>query len=57
MMVIGAVFVLMYLLDRTHLIAFVRVPVGYLVLIVVGALLAIRFGLRRLMRGAPEKTG
>ena len=57
MMVISAVFVLMYLLDRTHLIAFVRVPVGYLVLIVVGALLAIRFGLRRLMHGASDKPG
>jgi hypothetical protein len=56
-MVIGAVFVLMYLLDRTHLIAFVRIPVGYLVLIVVGALLAIRFGLRRLVHGAPNKPG
>jgi hypothetical protein len=49
MMMIGGIFVLMYLLDRTHIVAFVRLPVGYLVLIVVGMLLAIRFGFRRLV--------
>ena len=49
MMTIGAVFVLMYLLDRTQLIAFVRVPVQYLVLIVVGLLIALRFGFKRLI--------
>jgi hypothetical protein len=51
MMMIGAVIVLMYLLDRTRIIAFVRLPVGYLVLIVVGMLLAIRFGFRQLVGG------
>ena len=50
MMTIGAVFALMYLLDRTHIIAFVRVPVQYLVLIVVGLLLVFRFGFRELIR-------
>lgn len=49
MMTIGAVFVLMYLLDRTHLIAFVMVPVQYLILIVVGLLLVFRFGFRQLI--------
>lgn len=49
MMTIGAVFVLMYLLDRTHLIAFVRVPVQYLVLIVVGLLVVLRFGFKQLI--------
>lgn len=49
MLMIGAVFVLMYLLDRTHLIAFVNVPVQYLVLIVVGLLLAFRYGFRQLI--------
>ena len=49
MLAIGAVFALMYLLDRTHLIAFVRVPVLYLVLIVVGLLLAIRYSSRQLL--------
>lgn len=49
MMTIGAVFVLMYLLDRTQLIAFVRVPVQYLVLIVVGLLIALRFGFKQLI--------
>ena len=49
MMTIGAVFALMYLLDRTHLIAFVMVPVQYLLLIVVGLLLVFRFGVRQLI--------
>lgn len=49
MLTIGAVFVLMYLLDRTHLIAFVRVPVQYLILIVVGLLLVFRYGFRQLI--------
>ncbi len=49
MMTIGAVFILMYLLDRTHLIAFVRVPVQYLVLIVVGLLVVLRFGFKQLI--------
>lgn len=48
-MTIGAVFLLMYLLDRTHLIAFVMVPVQYLLLIVVGLLLVFRFGFRQLI--------
>lgn len=49
MLMIGAVIVLMYILDRTHLVAFVNVPVQYLVLILVGLLLAFRFGFRRLI--------
>lgn len=49
MMTIGAVFGLMYLLDRTHLIAFVSVPVQYLLLIVVGLLLLLRFGFKQLL--------
>ncbi|TNE54293.1 MAG: hypothetical protein EP344_14425 [Bacteroidetes bacterium] len=49
MVTIGAVFVLMYILDRTHLIAFVRLPVQYLVLIVVGTLLVVRYGFRQLV--------
>ncbi|HNE28169.1 MAG TPA: hypothetical protein PLW66_03330 [Saprospiraceae bacterium] len=49
MLMIGAVFVLMYLLDRTHLIAFVNVPVQYLILIVAGLLLAFRYGFRQLI--------
>ena len=49
MMTIGAVFVLMYLLDRTHLIAFVQVPVQYLLLIVIGLLLVFRYGFRQLV--------
>lgn len=49
MLTIGAVFVLMYLLDRTHLVAFVRVPVQYLILIVIGLLLVFRYGFRQLI--------
>lgn len=49
MMMIAAIIVLMYLLDRTHLIAFVNVPVQYLILIVVGLLVAFRFGLKQLI--------
>jgi hypothetical protein len=49
MMAIGSIFALMFLLDRTHLIAFVRVPVQYLVLIVVGLLLVFRYGFRQLL--------
>ena len=49
MMMIAAVFVLMYFLDRLHLIAWVNVPVQYLLLIVAGLLLAFRFGLKQLI--------
>lgn len=49
MMMIASVFVLMYFIDRTHLIAFVQVPVGYLLLIVGGMLLLFRYGLKQLM--------
>lgn len=49
MMMIAAVFVLMYFLDRIHLIAWVNVPVHYLLLIVVGLLLTFRFGLKQLI--------
>ena len=37
------------LLDRTHLIAFVRVPVHILILIVVGALLVFRYSFKKLL--------
>lgn len=46
MMMIFTVFVLMYFLDRLHLIAWVNVPVQYLLLIVAGLLLAFRFALK-----------
>ena len=49
MMTIGAVFVLMYLLNRLHLVALVFVPVQYLVLIVVGLLIVFRYGFRQLI--------
>lgn len=48
MMTIFTVFLLMYLLNRLHLVAWVYVPVQWLLLIVVGLLLLVRFGLKRL---------
>lgn len=50
MLMIGAVFVLMWLLDRTHLIAFVRIPVHFLVLIVIGLLLVFNYSFKKLIR-------
>ncbi|MFN0033930.1 MAG: hypothetical protein ACKVUS_02615 [Saprospiraceae bacterium] len=47
-MTIVTVFVLMYLLNRLHLVAWVFLPVQWLLLIVVGLLLVVRFGLKRL---------
>jgi hypothetical protein len=49
MLLIGSIFMLMYLLDRTRIIAFVNIPVQYLLLIVVGLLLVFRYGLRSLL--------
>lgn len=46
MLMIASVFVLMYFLDRLYLVAWVNVPVQYLVLIVAGLLLAFRFSLK-----------
>lgn len=47
-MTIFTVFLLMYFLNRLHLVAWVYVPVQWLILIVVGLLLMVRFGLKRL---------
>jgi len=49
MTMIGSVFILMYLLDRIHLIAWVNVPVHYLILIVAGLLIAFRYGFKSLV--------
>lgn len=46
MLMIGSVFILMYLLDRIHLVAWVNIPVQYLVLIVAGLLVAFRYGFK-----------
>jgi hypothetical protein len=46
---IVSVLVLMYFLDRLHLIAWVYVPVQWLLLIVVGLLVVFRFGLKRML--------
>ena len=47
-MMILAVFVLMFVLDRTRIIVLSYLPVQYLGLIVVGMLLLFRYGLKRL---------
>jgi len=47
-MTIFSVFVLMFLLNRLHLVAWVHVPVQWLILIVAGLLLVVRFGLKRM---------
>jgi hypothetical protein len=46
---ICAVFALMYLIDRTHIIAWVNVPVQYFLIIVVGLLFLFRYGMKRLI--------
>jgi hypothetical protein len=48
-LLIVSVFVLMYFLDRIHLIAWVFVPVQWLIAIVVGLLILFRFGLKRML--------
>ncbi len=48
-MMIVAIIVLMYFLDRLHLVAWVNVSVLWLFLIVVGFLLLFRYGLKRMM--------
>jgi len=47
-MTIFTMFLLMYLLNRLHLVAWVYVPLQWLLLIVLGMLLVVRFGLKRL---------
>jgi hypothetical protein len=49
MFLIGATIVLMFVLDRTRIFAFVMIPVQYFLLILVGALIAMRFALKRIM--------
>lgn len=49
MLMIGSVFVLMYLLDRIRLVAWVDVPVQYLILIVAGLLIAFRYGFKSMI--------
>lgn len=46
---ISSVFVLMYFLDRIHLIAWVYMPVQWLLIIIVGLLILFRFGLKRML--------
>lgn len=49
MVMIASVFVLMYFLDRIHLIAWVNVSVPWLLAIVAGFLILFRFGLKRIL--------
>ncbi|MFN0213521.1 MAG: hypothetical protein ACKVT2_04640 [Saprospiraceae bacterium] len=47
-MTIFTVYLMMYLLNRLHLVAWVYVPVQWLLLIIAGLLLVVRLGLKRL---------
>ncbi|MCB0635992.1 MAG: hypothetical protein KDC54_05220 [Lewinella sp.] len=47
---ITAVLLLMWIIDRTHLIVFSYVPIQWVLLILVGLLLLVRFGWSRLIR-------
>lgn len=49
MTMIAAAFILMYLLNRTHIFAFVAIPIHYLILMVIGLLLAFRFAFRTMI--------
>jgi hypothetical protein len=49
MMMIGAIFILMYLLNRTQIFVFAYLPVQYLLLIVVGLLLVFRVAFKNLI--------
>lgn len=50
MTMIASIIVVMWLLDRTRIIAFSYIPISVLLVVVVGLLLAFRFGLKQLMR-------
>lgn len=49
MMMIASLIVVMWLLDRTRIIAFSYIPIHVLLLVVVGALLLFRYGLRQML--------
>jgi hypothetical protein len=49
MLLIGSVLVLMYIIDKTRIIVWVNVPVGYFLLILIGLILAIRFASKKVM--------
>ncbi|MBL7826526.1 MAG: hypothetical protein JNJ57_07850 [Saprospiraceae bacterium] len=48
-LMIASVFVLMFFIDRLHLVAWVYVPVQWLLAIVAGLLILFRFGLKRML--------
>lgn len=50
MLGLSVIFFLMYLLDRTRIIAFVYMPVQYLLLIVIGSLIVLHYTFRQLVR-------
>ncbi len=50
MLGLSVIFFLMYLLDRTRIIAFVYMPVQYLLLIIVGSLIVLHYTFRQLVR-------
>lgn len=50
MMMIGSIIVVMWFLDRTHIIAFSYIPIHVLFLIIIGLLLVFRFAMSNLFK-------
>lgn len=50
MMMIASIIVVMWLLDRTHIIAFSYIPISTLLLVIVGLLLTFRFAMSNLFK-------
>ncbi|MBK8556381.1 MAG: hypothetical protein IPL65_11710 [Lewinellaceae bacterium] len=48
-MMIAAIFVLMFFIDRTHIFAFVSMRVEYLLVILIGALLVFRYAMKKII--------
>ncbi|MCB0707206.1 MAG: hypothetical protein KDC34_17940 [Saprospiraceae bacterium] len=49
--IIGAALAILWVIDRTHLVVFSYVPVIYLLLLLVGLIVIIRFGWKRMSKG------
>lgn len=49
MMIIGIILTMMWVLDRTHIFAFTYMPFHFVLLMIVGGVLLIRFGMKKLL--------
>jgi hypothetical protein len=50
MLVISVVLVIMWILDKTHVFAFTSIPFIYVILLLIGLFILIRFGLKKVLR-------